>query len=104
MESLFQQSGRRSECERLWSVDTHLRQWVKTEHYRLHSAEDWPDSPYKEAVLAAARSALQRLESAAIGPFDSGCVVCATRRAQAGRVLMFPSRPNGSSVILKPAA
>ncbi len=105
MENLVLQSGVRSECERAWPDDKSVRQWVKNEHYRLHYAEEWPDSPYREAVIAAARSALQRLEPAAIEPLDSPhCTVCATRRSQVRRVLTFPSTPKSSPVIMKPAA
>ena len=105
MENLVLQSDVPSECERSRRPgDESLRQWVKTEHHRLHCVEGWPDSPYKEAVLAAIRSALERLETA-FEPFDSpACMVCATRRNQAGKVFVFPSRPKGSPVIVKPAA
>ena len=103
MENL--KSGVRSECERPWPVDKNIRQWLKGEHYRLHCVEEWPNSPYKETVLAAVRSALERLEAAAIEPVDTpACTVCAARRAHAGRVLMFPSKPKSCTVIVKPAA
>ena len=106
MEDLVLKSEIRSACERSPRPGNEsLRQWVKTEHYRLHCVEGWPDSPYKVAVLAAIRSVLERLEAAAIEPFDSlVCMVCATRRNQARNVLMFPSRPERSPVTMKPAA
>lgn len=69
--------------------DQMLRQWVRMEHYRLHCAESWTDSPYKVAVVAAIHSALERLEAAS-GPLD--CTVCALRKKTTARVLMFPSR------------
>ena len=96
----------RNECQRSRRPgDESLLQWVKTEHYRLHCAEGWPDSSYKEAVLAAIRSVLERLEKAGIEPSDSlACTVCATRRNKASKVLAFPSRPKGAPVIVKPAA
>jgi len=54
MENLVLQSDVPSECERSRRPgDEGLRQWVRTEHHRLHCVEGWPDSPYKEAVLAA---------------------------------------------------
>jgi hypothetical protein len=28
-------------------------EWIMGEHHRLHIVEEWPDGPYKEAVLAA---------------------------------------------------
>src|ERR1043165_470845 len=106
MKNLVRQSDVPSECDRSGRpADESLRQWVRTEHHRLHCAEDWPDSPYKEAVLAATRSALKRLEVAASEPFDSlACMVCAMRRNQARKVLVLPSIPKGSPVIVKPAA
>jgi len=106
MENPVVQSEVRSEGERSRRRgDDSLRQWVKTEHHRLHCAESWPDSPYREAVLAATRSVLERLEAAAIEPSDSAvCMVCATRRNQTRKVLMFRSRPKASSVVVKPAA
>ena len=72
MQNMVLKSELRWECERSQRPgDETLRQWVKTEHYRLHCAEGWPDSPHKEAVLAAARSVLERLEAATIEPFES---------------------------------
>jgi len=79
-------------------------QFWRQEHYRLHCAENWPDSPYKAAVLAAVHSALERLEATATEPFDPpACMVCATRRPPAS-VIIFPSRPKGSPDVWKPAA
>jgi len=106
MQNMVLKSELRRECERSQRPgDEALRQWVKTEHYRLHCAEGWPDSPYKEAVLAAARSVLERLEVAAIEPFESPiCMVCATRRNQNRNVLMFRSMPKASAAVMKPAA
>lgn len=85
-------------------VNKSVRQFMKMEHYRLHRAEEWPDSPYKEAVLAAVHSALERLEATAIEPFEpAACMVCASRRNRAP-VVMFPSRPKGSPALMRPAA
>ena len=105
MQSMVQESSARGDCERSgWSGTDSLRQSVKIEHYRLHCVEGWPDSPYKEAVLAASRSVLQSLE-ADIEPLDSlVCMVCAARRNQTRNVLMFRPRPKASPVIMKPAA
>ena len=55
------------------------------EHYRLHSVEQWPDSPYKDAVLAAIGANLEKSED------DCLCLVC-LRRMQRARVLPFPRR------------
>jgi|SRR5579862_1909502 len=52
-------------------TDQELEQWIKTEHYRLHYVERWPDSDYKEAVLAAIRSKLNTLEAASLAPVTS---------------------------------
>ena len=38
-----------------------LSEWIMGEHHRLHIVEEWPDGPYKEAVLAAIRSTLDSL-------------------------------------------
>jgi len=81
-----------------------LGQFCRVEHDRLHRAEQWPDGPYKQAVLAAARAALERLESTAVEPFRRPtCMVCDARKPSA-RVLMFPSRTKGSAADLRPAA
>jgi len=86
------------------SVNESVRQFIKMEHYRLHRAEEWPDSPYKEAVLAAVHSALDRLEATANEPLEPpACMVCASRRKRAP-VVMFPSRPKGSPAVMQPAA
>ena len=47
-------------------ADKHLEQWIKVEHYRLHCAEQWPESDYKEAALAAIRSTLKALEATSL--------------------------------------
>ena len=47
---------------RVAQTNEQLEQWIKIEHYRLHCAERWPDSNYKEAVLGAIRSTLNTLE------------------------------------------
>ena len=92
-----------TDMQPIYSANESLRQSVKTEHYRLHCAEGWPDSPYKEAVLAAVRSTLERLEAQACEPLEPACMVCGTRRAQP-KVLVFPSRPASPSVALRQAA
>lgn len=37
------------------------QEWIQMEHYRFHLVEDWPESPYKQATLAAIRSSLRTL-------------------------------------------
>jgi hypothetical protein len=51
---------------RFTRTDELLERWTKMGHYRLHCAERWPDSDYKEAVLAAIRSTLNTLEAASL--------------------------------------
>jgi len=56
------------------------RQWIAMEHYRLHSIENWPDSPYKRAVLAAIHSTLESLQARSpISLEKPACVICASK-------------------------
>jgi hypothetical protein len=64
---------------RLKRADKHLEQWINVEHYRLHCSERWPESDYKEAVLAAIHSTLKTLE--AISLVNSSAAVCASLQA-----------------------
>ena len=81
-----------------------LGPWINMEHYRLHCVERWKDSPYKEAVLAAIHSSLERLKTSSLAPFEPPqCMVCASRRAESV-VLEFPSRPQRSPDIERLAA
>jgi hypothetical protein len=89
---------------RFTRTDEQLEQWIKMEHYRLHCAERWPDSDYKEAVLAAIRSTLNTLEAASLAPVEQpGCTVCASLRAPA-LVLELPSRSQSPAAITRLAA
>lgn len=55
-------------------------QWFKTEHHRLHIIEEWPDSPHKEAALAAIRSKLASLaRNLPSNPHPLHCEVCLNR-------------------------
>ena len=84
--------------------DKHLEQWIKVEHYRLHCAEQWPESDYKEAVLAAIRSTLKTLETTSLAPGEQPrCMVCASLQRPAV-VLELPSRSERSSAITRLAA
>lgn len=49
-------------------------EWFKTEHHRLHVIEEWPDSPHKQAAMAAIRSKLASLTSGM--PPNSKPLVC----------------------------
>ena len=63
-------------------------QWFKTEHHRLHVIEEWPDSPQKQAALAAVRSKLASLaRNLPSGPESSFCEVCLNREEG---VVRFP--------------
>ena len=89
---------------RFTRTDEQLEQWIKMEHYRLHYAERWPDSDYKEAVLAAIRSTLNTLEAASLAPVERPrCMVCASLRAPA-LVLELPSRSQSPAAITRLAA
>ena len=77
-----------------------LGRWINMEHYRLHCVEGWADSPYKEAVLAAIHSSLERFKTA---PRQPKCMVCATQRTESV-VLEFPSRSQRSRPIAGLAA
>jgi len=84
-------------------ANEHLGQRIKFEHSRLHSAEEWPASPYKDAVLAAIRSTLGRFETESPAPEAPQCTICASRKP-ASVVLQFPSRARASSAITRLAA
>jgi hypothetical protein len=58
-----------------------LSNWIAVEHYRLHLVERWPNSPRKEATLAAVYSALASLDQdARSATATQECVVCGRRR------------------------
>ena len=79
-----------------------IRQWIKLEHSRLHSVEEWPQSAHKIAVLASIHSTLTRLEQANASAAIS-CTVCASRRPKSN-VLEFPRRSRGLTLVTMPAA
>jgi hypothetical protein len=90
--------------QRFKRTDEQLEQWIKTEHYRLHCAERWPDSDYKEAVLAAIRSKLNTLEAASSAPVEQArCMVCGSLRAPA-LLLELPFRSQSPAAITRLAA
>jgi hypothetical protein len=61
-------------------------QWLAMEHYRLHSVEEWPDGPKKEAALAGIRSKLDSLSGDALASHIH-CAICLDRSE---RLLQFP--------------
>jgi hypothetical protein len=80
-----------------------LEQWIRVEHYRLHCAERWAHSDYKEAVLAAIHSTMKTLEAACVTPAgESLCMVCRSRHA--APVVELPSRARELPVVKRLAA
>jgi hypothetical protein len=54
---------------------------LAAEHYRLHSVEQWPDGPRKQAAVRAVESTLESLSrhpDGAQGTF--ACIVCQGRK------------------------
>jgi len=47
-----------------------ISDWIAMEHHRLHLIEKWPDSPRKEANLAAIRSTLASLSRETLSAGD----------------------------------
>ncbi len=71
-------------------------QWFNTEHHRLHVVEEWPDSPHKQAALAAIRSKLASLaRDLPSGSHVLDCEVCLSREEHSG-VVVFPIAPSAS--------
>ncbi len=67
------------------------KQWVALEHYRLHLVEGWPDTPYKQATLAAIQSTLASLLREGVrATSQQQCAICLSRK-RASMVLEFPS-------------
>ena len=55
-------------------------EWIAFEHYRIHVIEQWPDGPMKQAGLASARSALDRMVRIMPEGPSFACTICASRR------------------------
>jgi hypothetical protein len=52
-------------------------QWLAMEQYRHDCVLEWPDSPYKKAVLAAIHSTLNSLTGMPPPPEGkTGCITC----------------------------
>jgi hypothetical protein len=64
-------------------------EWIAMEHYRLHTVEGWPDSPRKNASLAAIHSALAALTGDL--PSKTECTVCSGRN-KSRSLFEFPKR------------
>lgn len=67
-----------------------MNQWIAMEHYRLHTVEEWPDSPFKEATLAAIYSSLAAL--ARFSPAGTAPYRCQTCRNGMGRIYLTAKR------------
>ena len=90
--------------QQLTRADKHLEQWINVEHYRLHCVERWPQSDYKEAVLAAIHSTLKTLEASCLPPVEQPrWMVCAFLQAPAV-VLELLSRSQNPTAITRLAA
>jgi hypothetical protein len=67
------------------------RDFVAMEHYRMHVMAQWPDSPSKEAGLAAVRASIASLERAApSGEPPFACSECLSSRCRPN-VISFPA-------------
>ena len=74
-----------------------LRQWAAVEHHRLHCAEEWPDGPYKQAVIAAIHATLEGLfENSATSTGLSDRMACAGRKKDSD-VQELPWHPRSGS-------
>ena len=92
------------DMQRLKQADRHVEQWIKVEYYRLDCAESWPESDYKEAVLAAIHSILRSLEATSSAPVEQlHCMVRTSLQAPAV-VLELPSRSQRHTAITRLAA
>ena len=75
------------------------RRWIAMEHYRLHCAEQWPDSPYKRAVIGAIQSTLRSLRTTPPAPLPQPeCAFCASR------VVELRHKPHSSPYLSQTAA
>jgi hypothetical protein len=53
------------------------RDWLASEHQRLHHVERWPDSPRKHAVLGAIQSTLNSLSRRPASEAEAfACFIC----------------------------
>ena len=56
-----------------------IREWINSEHHRLHIVEKWPVSLYKDAVMVAIQSSLARLsQGVQIPPV---CAICMSKNS-----------------------
>jgi hypothetical protein len=63
--------------------------WLALEHERLHSVEEWPNSPRKQAMLAAIESTLDSLSTHPGADATFSCLICGSAK----RNLKIMERP-----------
>ncbi len=63
--------------------------WLEFEHERLHDVEQWPNSPRKQAVVAAIESTLDSLARHPATDETFKCLICGSRKHNL-RVLELP--------------
>ena len=67
--------------------------WLAFEHHRLHSVEQWSDSPRKRAVIGAIQSRLDSLSRNPHGaPESLSCFLCEARKTKPKVLKMRPNR------------
>ncbi len=62
-----------------------IRNWLMVEHHRLHVVEQWPESPHRNATLAAIRKSIQTLT------WDNGALAGFAHCAQCGNAPVGPA-------------
>lgn len=81
-----------------------LRQWAAVEHHRLRCAEQWPDGPHKQAVIAAIHATLESLfENSGTSTVLSECMAWAGRKNDY-EVRKLPSHPRSGYLTVPLAA
>jgi hypothetical protein len=58
------------------------REWLASEHQRLHNVERWPDTPRKHAVLGAIQSTLDSLSRHPGTEQAFACFICQSRNTK----------------------
>ena len=90
--------------QRFSRADQQIESWINVEHYRLDCAERWPDSNYKEAVLAAIHSTLKTLEAVAAAAVEPRPRMLGASRQAPAAVLEWPSRSHSPIANMRLAA
>jgi hypothetical protein len=78
-----------------------LRQWAAVEHHRLHCVEEWPDGPYKQALIAAIHATLESLfDNSGTSTGLSECMACTGRKDSEIHELSWHPRSGSRTVPL----